>query len=226
MPRQVDHAQRRREIAHAVWAVIGTAGLDAVSLRSVAAEAGVSMGRVQHYFPSKDAMVLHACEAMADAAYARALDGGGAADDDGGGHGDGGGRDGRDGAWHAGLSPRQLVRSVLLTGIPVDAAQRVGASVWFAFVTKAAVWPELAAVVREQLDGARTFVMSALQAAAAAGALRRDVDPAAEATALLGLADGLVLRVMVGALAAGDAVAAVDAHLATLFVAAPESSAR
>lgn len=62
MPRTVDHETRRTEIADAVLTLVARAGTEAVSLRSVAAEAGISMGRVQHYFPSKDALLLHALD--------------------------------------------------------------------------------------------------------------------------------------------------------------------
>ena len=41
-------------------------GWDAVSLRKVAAEAGVSMGMVQHYFATKDEMLRFAIEMMAE----------------------------------------------------------------------------------------------------------------------------------------------------------------
>ena len=230
MPRQVDHGQRRLQIARAVWSVMATRGLDAVSLRSVAAEAGISMGRVQHYFRSKDAMILHACEAMAQAAHDQALgaqpadgagDGGGADGGDGGstgGDGDGS-TDGGDGAGSPTdePSPLRVVRSILLTGLPHDEAHRLGAGVWFSFVTKAAVWPELAAVVRSQLDGAHELVSTLLDDAAAMGALRHGVDPATEAVALLAMADGLVLRVMAGALDPQTAVDAIDAHLDQVF---------
>ena len=62
MPRSVDHDARRSEIADAVLALVARAGTEAVSLRSVAAEAGISMGRVQHYFASKDTLLLHALD--------------------------------------------------------------------------------------------------------------------------------------------------------------------
>lgn len=60
MPRSVDHDVRRDEIADAVLAIVARSGTEAVSLRSVAAEAGISMGRVQHYFATKDDLLLHA----------------------------------------------------------------------------------------------------------------------------------------------------------------------
>ncbi len=53
---------RRREICDAVLAVVDEAGIAAVSLTSVAAQAGVSAGRVQHYFPSRADLVEAAFE--------------------------------------------------------------------------------------------------------------------------------------------------------------------
>jgi TetR/AcrR family transcriptional repressor of bet genes len=60
MPRQVDHDERRRHIVEALLHIAGTRGLDAVSLREVAQQAGVSMGAVQHYFASKEEMLQYA----------------------------------------------------------------------------------------------------------------------------------------------------------------------
>ena len=57
MPKKVDHQQRREQIAAALMRVVANDGLEAVSLRHVAAEAGVTAGMVQHYFPSKEAMM-------------------------------------------------------------------------------------------------------------------------------------------------------------------------
>ncbi|WP_220448475.1 TetR/AcrR family transcriptional regulator [Nonomuraea mesophila] len=47
-------------IAEAVLAIIDSRGLDGVSLRDVAAGAQVSLGAVQHYFRTKDEMLLFA----------------------------------------------------------------------------------------------------------------------------------------------------------------------
>ncbi|ANY05574.1 TetR/AcrR family transcriptional regulator [Pseudonocardia sp. HH130630-07] len=58
MPRTTDHEARREQLAAAVWRLVSDGGVEAVSLRSVAAEAGVSMGRVQYYFSTKDDLLL------------------------------------------------------------------------------------------------------------------------------------------------------------------------
>ncbi|TCC28210.1 TetR family transcriptional regulator [Kribbella speibonae] len=56
------HDERRREIAEAVLAVVAEGGLAAVSLTTVASRAGVSAGRVQHYFRTKADLVEAAFE--------------------------------------------------------------------------------------------------------------------------------------------------------------------
>jgi AcrR family transcriptional regulator len=54
MPKKVDRQERRTLIADALMRVAADQGLAAVSLRTVAAEAGVSAGMVQPYFRTKD----------------------------------------------------------------------------------------------------------------------------------------------------------------------------
>ena len=62
MPKIVDHDARRRHIAKAVHRIIHDKGMESVSLREVAAEAGMSMGTVQYYVRTKDQMLLLALE--------------------------------------------------------------------------------------------------------------------------------------------------------------------
>ncbi|MFE3541919.1 TetR/AcrR family transcriptional regulator [Nocardia sp. NPDC059177] len=66
MPKQVDHSSRRAAISDAVMRVLARDGLEAVSVRHVAAEADVSAGQVQHYFPTKDAMMEYAAGTIAE----------------------------------------------------------------------------------------------------------------------------------------------------------------
>src|SRR3978361_1145366 len=53
VPRRVDHDERRRELTAALLRIASTRGLQAVSMREVAAEAGVSLRVVQYYFADK-----------------------------------------------------------------------------------------------------------------------------------------------------------------------------
>lgn len=54
------HEVRRAQLADAILELASREGIEHVTLRAVAAEAGVSMGQVQHYFTSKEDMLLHA----------------------------------------------------------------------------------------------------------------------------------------------------------------------
>ena len=62
MPKQVDHEDRRRELAEAVWRVIRRDGVQGASVRSVAAESGWSAGSLRHYFGSQQELLVFAVE--------------------------------------------------------------------------------------------------------------------------------------------------------------------
>lgn len=66
MPRKIDHAARKAELIDALWSVIHHQGVSAVSLRSVAAEAGISVGSLRHVFPTRSALLTSASELMID----------------------------------------------------------------------------------------------------------------------------------------------------------------
>lgn len=60
MPRAADHDQRRAQIARAFQRLLAAEGFARVSFSKVAAEAGISVGLIQHYFPGKDALLRFA----------------------------------------------------------------------------------------------------------------------------------------------------------------------
>jgi AcrR family transcriptional regulator len=53
MPKLIDHEVRRLELVEAAWRVILRDGAGRVSVRAVAAEAGVSAGSLRHLFPTQ-----------------------------------------------------------------------------------------------------------------------------------------------------------------------------
>ncbi|MDA8368263.1 MAG: TetR/AcrR family transcriptional regulator [Nocardiopsaceae bacterium] len=65
------HDERRREVLEAVFTIVDTEGTDHVSIRRVADTAGVSVGRVQHYFPTKEELLSAAFTAINDRGTAR-----------------------------------------------------------------------------------------------------------------------------------------------------------
>lgn len=71
MPKRVDYAQRRDQIAEALWRVATDEGLGAATLRRIAAEAEMSMNLVQYYFPTKREMIHYGLARLLERAGAR-----------------------------------------------------------------------------------------------------------------------------------------------------------
>lgn len=195
MPKQVDHEARRQRIADAVCRVAARQGLEGVSLRHVAAEAGISMGQVQHYFTTKDEMLLFAFRTLS-ARVERRL-----------------GETMRAPGRRA--STRDQLRAVLAAMVAVDDAGRTEAPLWVAFLARAVVAPALAEPLRD--DALVTFAADRLRAAQRAGEVAASVDPDLEARSLFALADGLMIRAMLDPDGAESALRIIDYRLDLLF---------
>lgn len=195
MPKQVDHEARRQRIADAVCRVAAQQGLEGASLRHVAAEAGVSMGQVQHYFRTKDEMLLFAFHTLS-ARVERRL-----------------------GATAQALvhppSTRALLRALLVAMVSTDDEGRSEAPLWVAFLARAVVEPSLAALLRH--GALVAFAADHLRSAQEAGEVPRSLDPELEATSLFALADGLMIRTLLDPDHAATALAAVDYQLDRIF---------
>src|SRR5918992_3297564 len=132
MPKIVDHERRREELAAAVWRLASRDGLDAVTIRRVATEAGWSTGALHHYFSDKEELLLFAFQAVADrvgrrVATARAESG----------------------------EPLELARALLAIGLPLDDERRDETRVWFAFLGLALTRPPPAPAPRPGLHPRR-----------------------------------------------------------------------
>ena len=68
MPKIVDHDQRREEFVDALWRVVTRDGVGAISIRSIAAEAGVPPGLISYYFKDRAALLASAVDRLASAA--------------------------------------------------------------------------------------------------------------------------------------------------------------
>jgi AcrR family transcriptional regulator len=66
VPKVVDHAQRREELAAALWRLVMREGIEAASLRRVAAEAGWSTGSLRHYFETQSELLAFAMELVVE----------------------------------------------------------------------------------------------------------------------------------------------------------------
>jgi AcrR family transcriptional regulator len=70
MPKIVDHARRREEIARLTVQVIQNAGIDAATIRSIARRGGFSSGVLTHYFTNKDELIAFAFRWLAERSFA------------------------------------------------------------------------------------------------------------------------------------------------------------
>jgi AcrR family transcriptional regulator len=188
MPRKVDHHERRELLADALMRLAAAQGLEKVSLRHVAAEAGVSTGMVQHYFRTKDEMMTFALGMVMDRIRERSQ------------------------AEAAPTTPRELVRALLLQVLPLDETRRLENHVVLAFLAYVAVKPAIAAGLRQDAAQMRTFLADQLRAAGADG-----IDPEPAAAGLLALVDGLGLQLLSQQYTEQEAMAALDTQLALLF---------
>jgi len=74
VPKIVDADDRRELVADAVFAVILRQGLAQASLRNVAAQAGLALGSVRHYFDNQAELMEFAFRVNSERIHLRALD--------------------------------------------------------------------------------------------------------------------------------------------------------
>jgi TetR/AcrR family transcriptional repressor of bet genes len=195
VPKVVDHEERRAQLATAVWSIASREGLEAVTVRRVAEEAGCSTGALVHYFETKEELLLFAFRTVADRVGRRLAE-----------------------AEERTSEPLELVRAQLVEGLPLDRERQAEVRVWFALLGLALTRPALARAQRVTYRAWRDRVAGWLGDAQERGDIRPDVDPAAEAAALVGLIDGLAIQATFEprALSPQRQLQMVDAQLAAL----------
>ncbi|MEU1396180.1 TetR family transcriptional regulator [Micromonospora zamorensis] len=154
MPKKVDHQERRTLIADALMRVAADQGLEAVSLRHVAAEAGVSAGMVQHYFRTKDEMMAFAMAVVRERGQIRVTEALARLGEN--------------------PAPRLLLRTMIAALLPLDDRTRDDGRVALAFLAYTAVRPASATGLRADTVQLTSFIARVLptgDAAEAAGLL-------------------------------------------------------
>ncbi|KEF09174.1 MULTISPECIES: TetR/AcrR family transcriptional regulator [Streptomyces] len=197
MPKKVDHEARRREISEALWRIASTRGLEGASLRDVAAEAGMSLGRLQHYFRTKDEMLLFALRYIESLAQQRIRESIEAL--------------GRE------PTPRDIVRACLVGMLPLDEQSRTGFLVGVAHFHRAVHDPALRTGAQEGIPALRGLFADQLRKAMEQGEVRAERDADDEAMVLICLADGLSTYILLDVHTPEKAVQLLDMHLSQLF---------
>jgi AcrR family transcriptional regulator len=164
MPKLVNHAQRRDEVAAVAERVIAEGGLE-VGLRDVALAGGWSTSVVTHYFADKRELLEHTLRRTIEGAAAR-ID-----------------------ARVAGGQSR--LAALVEENLPLDARRRRRWQLFIAFWGKAVHDPTLEEYQRRRRTGFRAALADAL-GEALGRSLR--FDPAIEARRLFALLDGLAVQ--------------------------------
>lgn len=198
MPKRVDRAKRRTEIAEALVRVAGRRGLHTVGMRDVAAEAGVSLRLVQYYFETKEKLLLfgleHLAERFGERVSARVRAAGG------------------------GPSPRAVVKALLMAALPTDEESRTFHYLYTSYAVLSVNDPALAAQpFIKNPDAAEEAVTALLQQAQEADLLEPGLDARMEAVGLLALSAGLGTSILVGQRAPEYAAAVLDHHVDRIF---------
>ena len=198
MPKRVDHAERRTEIAQALVRAAGRQGLHAVGMRDVAAEAGVSLRLVQYYFESKEKLLLFGLRHLTDRFGERVTAHVRAADDNPG--------------------PRAVIEALLTAALPVDEESRLFHHLYTSYAVLSVTDEALAAqpFIKDP-DAAERALTDILRQAQAADLLQPGVDSQLTAAGLLAMSAGLGTSILVGQRSPESAAAVLDDHLDRIF---------
>ena len=170
MPKVVDSAERRAELAAAAAQLIARAGVGAATLRDVAAEAGWTTGALTHYFADKRELLLFTFRSSLAQRHAA--------------------RDARDQG-----RPKEALLHSLEGALPLDDDGRRHWMVTVAFCAQAAGDEELSRAQRDAYRDFRAGLAHLLQA----GADGRGDDRAAclaRAEQLIAVADGIAMQAL------------------------------
>ncbi|MFF9094153.1 TetR/AcrR family transcriptional regulator [Streptomyces sp. NPDC014802] len=172
MPKVVDPQARRAAVAEAVWRLILSRGLEGVSVRTVAKEAGLSTGALRHYFAGQSDVLTFAMQLVIDRVRARVQ----------------------------ALEPQPDAGATVLRAVeellPLDAERRAEAEVWLAFTVRAQTDPALRALRDTSYELLQDLCHRLVEA------LRQDdpgTDPdlRVEGERLYALIDGLVVHCVI-----------------------------
>jgi len=168
-PSGTSHAVRRAHLLDAVVAVIARRGLERTRFQDVAAEAGVSIGTLQHYFGSRQTMILEAIRWSVDP--------------------------GEEDLPTAGVGdPWERLQMVLARGTDGGETREDWWRVWIAALAAAVNDPLIAETVTDAYRAWSAPLTAIIADGIAQSRFRTDLDPAAAAGILLAAMDGIALQ--------------------------------
>jgi len=167
LPKIVDWEERRNLVLAATWRVIARDGLTRATIRSIAAEAGLSSGIIQHYFEDKSDILSSALLLSHSRIGERMV------------------------RASAGLKGLEAIRAIMLEAMPLEEAQLLEAQIEVSFWGHVLDNPALRGILRTEYDTFWERLSDELDNAAAMGELKPDVDTAQVVRHLIVIVDGL-----------------------------------
>lgn len=167
MPKIVDHEVQREAFARAAMRLIAREGLEGVTMRAVAAEAGLSYGSLFHYFDSKDELLMFAVRQTIEQQSRRFNE---------------------FSSQYEGLA---ALEQLLLDDAVATESSRDASMIWMTFQYQAAIRETFAAVNDELVDGWRDRIKALLDDAISDGEVSADINAAYEASALWAYSTGI-----------------------------------
>jgi AcrR family transcriptional regulator len=175
VPKLIDHSQREVEVAEAAWRVLRRDGVTSLSVRTVAAEAGLATGSLRRAFPTQDALLAFSLELVGRRARARIE------------------------ALPPAASVREGVEARLFELIPLDDERRAEMDAYFTIGSLASTRPALAPAYRALYDDLRAGCRAMLEALAresSGGEVPDEASLDLEAQHLHALLDGVALHLI------------------------------
>lgn len=191
VPKKVDHELRRRQITDAVCRITLRGGLSAATFRQIAAEAGMSVPLVQHYFATKAELLETTQRHVGERSTARLMEW----------------IDRTDG------SARQVLGAFMQSFIPVDEESRTAGLMYGALYNEAVASQE-----KVEAEAMAELMLETIREQLNRGRLADGVDAEIEARLLTALTTGLGQYVLLGTMSPTQAYATIDYHLDAAFV--------
>ena len=167
MPKIVDHDLQRVKFAEAAMSLIARQGLEGVTMRAVAAEAGLSYGSLFHYFSSKDELLMHAIRHSMSLQTKRANE------------------------YTSQYSGLKALEHLLCDDAIINESSRDSWMVWLTFLYKVALQASFAEMHAELIDGWLERIRRLLEEAQQGGEIRQQLDVGFEAMAVWAYSAGI-----------------------------------
>jgi AcrR family transcriptional regulator len=167
VPKIVDHDLQKEKFIGAAMRLIASKGLEGVTMRAVAAEAGLSYGSLFHYFDSKDDLLMHAVRYSTSAQTRRVNE------------------------YSSQYSGLKALEHLLCDDVIINESSRDAWMVWMTFLYKAAVHKPFAEMNTELIAGWLERIAALLTEAQASGEISSGINVKKEAMATWAFSAGI-----------------------------------